>query len=163
MFSTFVCCQVPFAWMRVGVAMAWAPRTRQEKDTIRCSAHTLAMSGGIIMIINHTVYLLCRFTSSWSHMGVSKNRGTPKSSISIGFSIIFTIHFGVPLFLETPIYIYICIYIYIISPVIILCTRQISKNTSALDLLPGGFQEGSRNGRFCSQGGEWLPPIPFLA
>ena len=37
-------------------------------------------------------------------MGVSKNRGTPKSSILIGFSIIFTIHFGVPLFLETPIY-----------------------------------------------------------
>ena len=27
-------------------------------------------------------------------MGVSKNRGAPKSSILIGFSIIFTIHFG---------------------------------------------------------------------
>ena len=39
-----------------------------------------------------------------SNMGVSKNRGTPKSSILIGFSIIFTIHFGVPLFLETPIW-----------------------------------------------------------
>ena len=39
-------------------------------------------------------------------MGVSKNRGTPKSSILIGFSIIFTIHFGVALFLETPIYKY---------------------------------------------------------
>ena len=26
----------------------------------------------------------------------------PKSSILIGFSIIFTIHFGVPLFMETP-------------------------------------------------------------
>ena len=38
-------------------------------------------------------------------MGVSKNNGTPKSSILIGFSIIFTIHFGgPPLFLETPIY-----------------------------------------------------------
>ena len=37
------------------------------------------------------------------HMGVSKNRGTPKSSNLIGFSIIFTIHFGVPVFLETPI------------------------------------------------------------
>ena len=34
-------------------------------------------------------------------MGVSKNRGTPKSSILIGFSIFFSIHFGVPLFLET--------------------------------------------------------------
>ena len=37
------------------------------------------------------------------HMDVSENSGTPKSSILIGFSIIFTIHFGVPLFLETPI------------------------------------------------------------
>ena len=27
-------------------------------------------------------------------MDVSKNNGTPKSSILIGFSIIFTIHFG---------------------------------------------------------------------
>ena len=35
-------------------------------------------------------------------MGVSKNSGTPKSSILIGISIIFTIHFEVPLFLETP-------------------------------------------------------------
>ncbi len=34
-------------------------------------------------------------------MGVSKNSGTPKSSILIGVSIIFTIHFAVPLFLET--------------------------------------------------------------
>ena len=35
-------------------------------------------------------------------MDVSKNRGGPhKKCILIGFSIIFTIHFGVPLFLET--------------------------------------------------------------
>ena len=36
-------------------------------------------------------------------MGVSKDHGTPKSSIFIGFSLIFTIHFGFffPLFLET--------------------------------------------------------------
>ncbi len=37
-------------------------------------------------------------------MGVSKNSGTSKSSIFIGFSTIFTIHFGgFPLFLETTI------------------------------------------------------------
>ena len=41
-------------------------------------------------------------------MDVSENNGTPKSSILIGFSIIFTIHFGVPLFLETPISKAIC-------------------------------------------------------
>ena len=42
------------------------------------------------------------------YMGVSKNRGTPKSSILIGFSLINHL-FWVPLFLETPIYIYIFI------------------------------------------------------
>ena len=36
------------------------------------------------------------------NMDVSEISGTPKSSILIGFTIIFTIHFGVPLFLETP-------------------------------------------------------------
>ena len=36
------------------------------------------------------------------YVAVSTNNGNPKSSILIGFSIIFTIHFGVPLFLETP-------------------------------------------------------------
>ena len=37
-------------------------------------------------------------------IGVSKNNGTPKSSILIGFSLIFTIHFGVfpPIFGNTP-------------------------------------------------------------
>ena len=40
----------------------------------------------------------------YEYMGVSKKSGTPKSSILIGFSIINPIHFGVPLFLETPIY-----------------------------------------------------------
>ena len=39
------------------------------------------------------------------YMDVSENSGTPKSSILIGFSVIFTILFGVPLFSETPIYI----------------------------------------------------------
>ena len=43
-----------------------------------------------------------RIPPSIFQMGVSKNRGTPKSSVLIGFSIIFTIHFGIPLFLETP-------------------------------------------------------------
>ena len=33
--------------------------------------------------------------ASYDYMAVSKNSGTPKSSILIGFSIIFTIHFGV--------------------------------------------------------------------
>ena len=56
----------------------------------------LVILGDFPKIIVHEVWV--------GNMGVSKNRGFyPKSSILIGFSIIFTIHFGVPLFLETPI------------------------------------------------------------
>ena len=36
-------------------------------------------------------------------MGVSENRGTPKSSILIGFSIINHPFWGTPTFLETPV------------------------------------------------------------
>ena len=53
------------------------------------------------------VWLFCSGSNSLStlsflDMDVSENSGTPKSSILIGFSMIFTIHFGLPLFLETP-------------------------------------------------------------
>jgi len=51
------------------------------------------------VLIGKTTYV----ASEYSYMGVSENSGTPKSSILIGFPL-KTIHFGVPLFLETPIY-----------------------------------------------------------
>ena len=41
------------------------------------------------------------------YMGVSKNRGTPKSWILIGFSIIYHPFWGTPIFGNTHIYIYI--------------------------------------------------------
>ena len=47
--------------------------------------------------MGYSINLNCCFRgiSGCHHqMGVSKNRGTPKSSILIGFSIILTIHFG---------------------------------------------------------------------
>ena len=42
----------------------------------------------------------------FQYMGVSKNMGVSPQIIHlfIGFSLIFTIHFGVPLVLETPIW-----------------------------------------------------------
>ncbi len=58
-------------------------------------------SNGKWFILGHPFWLWEPFRF-W-HMGVSKNMGTPKSSILIGFPIIFTIHFGAPLFLEIPI------------------------------------------------------------
>ena len=45
----------------------------------------------------------CCFFLAFDIWVFPKNRGTPKSCILIGVSIIFTIHFGVPLFLETSI------------------------------------------------------------
>ena len=50
----------------------------------------------------------------WSDMGVSKSRGTPKSSILIGLSTISNPFFEVPLFLQTAMYIYIYVNITII-------------------------------------------------
>ena len=50
------------------------------------------------------VFLLPKNSHIW-YMDVSENNGTPKSSILIGFFIIFTIHLGYPQFLETPIYV----------------------------------------------------------
>ena len=62
----------------------------------------------IKILINDNV--LYHLNTTWrnSYMGVSKNRGIYPQIIHlfIGFSIIFTIHFGVPLFLETAIYSY---------------------------------------------------------
>ena len=46
-------------------------------------------------------------------MGVSENRGTPKSSILIGFSIMNHPFWGIPIFGNTHIYIY-TVYIYVI-------------------------------------------------
>ena len=57
---------------------------------------------GAPLIIN-PIYTLYS-TVFIGYMDVSEHSGTPKSSILIRFPIIFTIHFGVPLFLETPIY-----------------------------------------------------------
>ena len=67
----------------------------------------LAQYLGTLQLLQLTGELSIRITGinyGNHYMGVSENNGTPKSSILIGFSIIFTIHFGVPLFLETPIY-----------------------------------------------------------
>ena len=52
------------------------------------------------LVVNHINYISIYI---YIH-GCFQNNGTPKSSILIGFSIIFTIHFGVPLFLETSIW-----------------------------------------------------------
>ena len=49
-------------------------------------------------------YIRTKRDERYHHLGVSENRGTPKSSIFIGISIIFTIHFGgfIPIFGNPP-------------------------------------------------------------
>ncbi len=53
----------------------------------------------------HLLDLVKEYVIQPLYMGVSKNNGKTPQIIPclIGFSIIFTIHFGVPQFLETPI------------------------------------------------------------
>ena len=58
------------------------------------------------MLKDYLFFFICGMLSlQVLFMGVSKNNGTPKSSILMGFSIINCkpFIFGVPLFLETPI------------------------------------------------------------
>ena len=45
--------------------------------------------------------------ASWTHMGVSKNRGTPKWMVYNGKPYEQMDDLGVPLFLETPIYVFL--------------------------------------------------------
>ena len=53
--------------------------------------------------IGTRLFTMCR----WNYMGVSENSGTLKSSILIGFSVIFTINFwGTPIFGNTHIHIF---------------------------------------------------------
>ena len=71
-----------------------------------------------VVLFLHVIYWLYWLSVAWNFlliwtlelvikkysMGVSENGGTPKSSILIGISIIFTIHFGgnTPIFGNTP-------------------------------------------------------------
>ena len=52
----------------------------------------------------HKIHLSVVTLNMLRNMDVSENSGTPKSSILIGVFHYKTIHFGVPLFLETPIW-----------------------------------------------------------
>ena len=82
------------------------PTSRSKKKKSHCESESNAQGVGK----NKRVPSLVRFLDTIvdthdTYMNVSENRGNPKSSILIGCSII-TIHFGVPLFMETAIYIY---------------------------------------------------------
>ena len=62
----------------------------------------------LFVIVSYPTFM----DSLYIYMAVSKNRGTPKSSILIGFSIINHPFWGTPIFGNTHIYIY-CIYIWL--------------------------------------------------
>ena len=56
---------------------------------------------GPLPVINGVVTPISRFLSPGTHLGVSKNRGTPKSSILIGFSIVNHSFWDTPVFGNT--------------------------------------------------------------
>ena len=73
-----------------------------DTDHSNCSAVATGANAGDLANLAMTMSFLIKFLPmGFVHMGVSKNNGTPKSSILVGFSIIFTIHFGgkIPIFL----------------------------------------------------------------
>ena len=86
----------------------------KDADSVQgCKSMSLQYAFQIALVLKRSQnsHLLKLKVSIYIYMGVSKNRGTPKSSISIGFSIIFTIHFGGPplLLVQHP-FVYICVY-----------------------------------------------------
>ena len=77
-----------------------------SKQTGQNFCTTLGLGGGQVVCDRRWVgtpnsHFSKSFQGQDLYLDVSKNSGIPKSSILIGFSTI-TIHFGVPLFLETP-------------------------------------------------------------
>ena len=95
------------AWWRRGPpsdAMEISELERQKElemwDEFRRKKEDLDLVGRCLGVVSLDTYMII-------YGYLKKNRGgklPPKSSILIGFSLIFTIHFGVALFLETPIY-----------------------------------------------------------
>ena len=67
--------------------MQWSQRARRPRNVVKFGRFTAGSSTFSV--------------ESKGQLGVSKNNGTPKSSILIGFSLI-NHPFWVPLFLETP-------------------------------------------------------------
>ena len=61
----------------------------------------MPIAGGVQEHIERTVLFCCNL--SCCYMGISKNNGTPKSSILIGFSIINHPFWGTPIFGNTHI------------------------------------------------------------
>ena len=86
----------------------------------------------------------------------------------IGFSTIFTIHFGVPLFLETPIYIYrwyfynihTCIYIYIYNYVYWCILRERGSKVLQILLVKWGVQRWQRKNYDARETNKFLAGLP---
>ena len=93
------------------VLISWGGRCGSVRVWHRCLYHIQDASMGLVYLPtfrwNFALFssseknLPC-FSIPMGYVDVSEDSGTPKSSIFIRFSIIFTIHFGVPLFLEHP-------------------------------------------------------------
>ena len=85
------------------------PSSRTHIDQpLMCEVAESKSETKLVNICNY-VWVAC---ISYIDMDVSGNSGNPESSILIGFSIIFTIHFWVPLFSETSMYYLHCIRVY---------------------------------------------------
>ncbi len=84
----------------------WETWKLQGTTTPTCSLDEIVMDLKAANVLWYKPRQAFRMRFRRIYMGVSKNRGVSPQIIHlfIGFSMIFTIHFGIPLFLEAPIY-----------------------------------------------------------
>ena len=80
----------------------WQPENESQPQKQASKQFTLSKSKKKLGATKKKVYNIYIYI----YMGVSKNRGTPKSSILIGFSIINHPFWGTPIFGNTNIYIF---------------------------------------------------------
>ena len=80
------------------------PQDPEKYGLVNRSFNLVVQLGELLCWGNWMAYSLVITYIAISYMGVSKNRGTPKSSILIGFSIINHPFWGTPIFGNTYMY-----------------------------------------------------------
>ena len=106
--NTFQCPWITVACgLRFGVEGTGAAKQRRQELREREEKRILASMvmgwcvGDLFRCFGERLVVVHMFRARL-HVGVSKNKGAPKSSILIGFSMKKTIHFGYPYFWKHP-------------------------------------------------------------
>ena len=93
-----------------------ALRFKRNIHVITAATPTWSEPSSKTLPCQHNIYIHKQTSDLLYHMGVSKNRGTPKSSVLIGFSIINHPFWGTPIFGGPPISNGRVLFVYLLSP-----------------------------------------------